>query len=218
MRSRLNLKAQLNFFLKKLGWTPAELARRSGAPKQSISDWMAGTPPRNLVILKKVADTLETTLDVLLFGQAPKIEAEIPPKQDRLPPKKFEERSATPKSVSGSSTFGLLPKATEQELYLLVLRLDGGIAHANTAWQNTLGWTREETIGRPIQDFLLEKDQEVWTGILEEYRQGRNSSDDRFFRLVCKNGTCRWVLWRSALSIDTQLVYCIGSDATSRFS
>ena len=48
--------------------TAAELSRRTGIPRQVISDWLAGAMPRRLDHLKKVVDLLKTTIDELCFG------------------------------------------------------------------------------------------------------------------------------------------------------
>jgi Helix-turn-helix len=46
-----------------------ELARVAKVPKQSVSDWLIGTAPRDPVKVKKVAMALGMSLDQLLFGQ-----------------------------------------------------------------------------------------------------------------------------------------------------
>jgi transcriptional regulator with XRE-family HTH domain len=65
---QLNLKNQLHFYLRELGITASQLARKAGIPRSSISDWQAGTKPRNIADVKNVATALGTTLDNLCFG------------------------------------------------------------------------------------------------------------------------------------------------------
>jgi transcriptional regulator with XRE-family HTH domain len=72
----MTLKTQLRAFLKTKGMTAADLSRASNVPKQSISDWLAGTPPRNLDHLKRVANVFRVSIDELLFGDKPKTESE----------------------------------------------------------------------------------------------------------------------------------------------
>lgn len=215
MRLRLNLKGQLNFYLKSYGWTPAELARRSGAPKQSISDWMAGTPPRNLVLLKKVADTLQTTVDNLLFGQgiASGSGNELDENLSDGSARTHERQSSligkahsVPKPMKGS------------DLYLAIMKPDGTIVQINGSFQKTLGWPHQEIIGRPGAEFIHAEDHKSYKKLLSEYRLYRKSMDGVFFRLVCKDGTQRWVQWQSVISEATQLIHCIGNDLTVRFS
>jgi transcriptional regulator with XRE-family HTH domain len=65
----MNLKAQLQLELDERGMTAAELARKSGVSKQVLSAWLGGAKPKNIEQLKKVADTLRTSIDHLAFGE-----------------------------------------------------------------------------------------------------------------------------------------------------
>lgn len=65
----MTLKTQLRFLLKEEGLSAAQLARKAGVSRQVISDWLAGTSPRQIESVKKVADVLKVTLDELLFGE-----------------------------------------------------------------------------------------------------------------------------------------------------
>ncbi len=64
----MNLKTQLRLFLQSRGLSASELARMADVPKQSISDWLGGTLPRDIQKLKRVADVLRTSVDHLVFG------------------------------------------------------------------------------------------------------------------------------------------------------
>jgi len=59
-----NLKREIH--ARKLKMT--ELARVAKVPKQSVSDWLIGTAPRDPIKVKKVAQALGMSLDQLLFG------------------------------------------------------------------------------------------------------------------------------------------------------
>ena len=65
----MNLKKQLKLYLENKGLTASELSRLSGVPKQSISDWLGGSNPRDIRSVKKVAEALAVTLDHLVFGE-----------------------------------------------------------------------------------------------------------------------------------------------------
>ena len=62
------LRQQLRAILKEQDFTAAQLARKSGLPRQTISDWLAGSPPRDIRQIKKVADALKVSVDFLCFG------------------------------------------------------------------------------------------------------------------------------------------------------
>lgn len=64
------LKTQLKALLERHTLTAAELARRSGVPKQVLSLWLAGAEPRKLSQLKKVAEVLSVSVDELCFGRS----------------------------------------------------------------------------------------------------------------------------------------------------
>jgi len=73
----MNLKHQLKLYLSVQGITASELARTTKIPKQSISDWLAGTSPRDLALLKKVADYFGITIDHLVFGDGLQISVTV---------------------------------------------------------------------------------------------------------------------------------------------
>lgn len=64
----MNLKKQLRLYLDSREMTATQLAKRSSVPKQSLSGWLAGSNPRDVRQVKRVADVLGTTLDNLMFG------------------------------------------------------------------------------------------------------------------------------------------------------
>lgn len=75
----MNLKNQLKLHLSHSEIKASELARRAKVPRQSISDWLGGSKPRNIDSLKKIADALNVTIDHLLFGDG------LPKESDAAP-------------------------------------------------------------------------------------------------------------------------------------
>jgi transcriptional regulator with XRE-family HTH domain len=73
----LKLKNQLQNYLAKREMTAALLARKAGIPKQSLSGWLAGSNPRDVRQVKRVAEVLGVSLDHLMFGV---VESEDSPK------------------------------------------------------------------------------------------------------------------------------------------
>ncbi len=65
----VNLRRQLLLYLERLDLTASQLSRKSGVPKQTISNWLAGQSPKDLTQVKKVATTLGTSVDHLCFGE-----------------------------------------------------------------------------------------------------------------------------------------------------
>ncbi|HAR41946.1 MAG TPA: hypothetical protein DCS07_04840 [Bdellovibrionales bacterium] len=64
----MNLKQQLRHYLAAREMTAADLAKQAGMPKQTVSDWLSGVPPRSLDKLRKVCLVLNVSLDELCFG------------------------------------------------------------------------------------------------------------------------------------------------------
>lgn len=67
----MKLKNNLREILSRKGMSAAELARVSKVPKTTISDWLAGSSPKNLQQVKTVADILNLSVDELVFGASP---------------------------------------------------------------------------------------------------------------------------------------------------
>lgn len=64
----MKLAKILKQLMKENGNTAASLSRATGVAKSSLGNWLAGTEPRNLTQLKKVADFYSITVDELCFG------------------------------------------------------------------------------------------------------------------------------------------------------
>lgn len=62
------MKQQLRAILKERDMTAAAFARKSGLPRQTVSDWLSGSPPRDIRQVKKAADALNVSVDFLCFG------------------------------------------------------------------------------------------------------------------------------------------------------
>jgi len=79
---KMNLKKQLKLYLENKDLTASELSRLAGVPKQSLSDWLAGSNPRDIRTVKRVADALEVSLDHLVFGEGLQVAPAIENKGD----------------------------------------------------------------------------------------------------------------------------------------
>lgn len=65
----VNLKKQLQFYLDRDEMSATRLAKKAGVPKQSLSGWLAGSNPRDVRQVKRVADVLGVSIDNLMFGE-----------------------------------------------------------------------------------------------------------------------------------------------------
>lgn len=64
----MELKSILRKLIKEKGITLAHVSRTAGVPLQTLHGWLAGSEPKSLRQVKKVADYLEVDLDYLCFG------------------------------------------------------------------------------------------------------------------------------------------------------
>src|SRR5688500_18471420 len=66
---------------------------------------------------------------------------------------------------------------TERELAVVLLNEDGSILDAQPSCASTLGWTREELIGKDVGE-LLSSGRDVLLAQLPQYDEGGDSSDN----------------------------------------
>lgn len=64
----MRLQKNLKRILADHDLTAAQLSRKTGVPKATVGDWLAGGIPRDLRKVKLVADFLGLTVDQLCFG------------------------------------------------------------------------------------------------------------------------------------------------------
>ena len=111
-----------------------------------------------------------------------------------------------------------LPAAAFERVFTLVsdlvvaTRRDGTILLANPAWEETLGWTVEEVVGRSVFDFIHPDD------LAASRRAAIDASSVAYFtnRYRHKDGDSRWLLWSGLL--DGDVWYAVAKDVTEQLS
>lgn len=98
---------------------------------------------------------------------------------------------------------------------LCVLNFSGRFLRLNTAWEATLGFTRDELMSRPFIDFVHPDDR---ARTLDQNRAVRGGGQARLFenRYACKDGSYRWLLWNSTRDEAHQVIYGVARDITER--
>jgi len=96
---------------------------------------------------------------------------------------------------------------------LCVAGFDGYFKRLNPAWTRTLGWTPEELISRPTIELVHPDDR---AGVLAARGRLAEGAPLRTLanRYLCKDGTYRWLEWRSVAHLDRGLVYGAARDVT----
>ena len=97
---------------------------------------------------------------------------------------------------------------------ICIASFDGRLIRLNQAWESTLGYSLKELEGRMFIDLIHADDIEASQKTLSDLRAGRNIVDF-INRNLCKDGTYRWIEWRSKPYQDA-LIYAVGRDVTER--
>ena len=98
---------------------------------------------------------------------------------------------------------------------LCISGLDGYFRRVNPSWSRVLGWTEPEFLSRPVFDLLHPDDLEVTAAARARLAEGVPlvSLTNRY---RCKDGTYRWLEWRSVSAPRRGLVYAAARDVTHR--
>ena len=97
---------------------------------------------------------------------------------------------------------------------LATMSFDGTLLHLNPAWNKILGYETGELLGKTIYEISHEDDRKPNRANLEKLRKGENISVES--RLVCKDGSYRWILWNSTPLPSEQILYAVGRNITER--
>ncbi len=72
MMGQTTMKLQLKYILQELldrhGLSITKLAKETGVPKQTISNWLSGMNPKNMSQIKQVANYFKVSIDYLVFA------------------------------------------------------------------------------------------------------------------------------------------------------
>ncbi len=146
---------------------------------------------------------------------------EVFSRETRPPDHELLEMLATIGSQIGQFTVRL---RAEQELatlfeqspdLLCIAGTDGYFRRINPAWERTLGYTSAELLERPYIEFVHPDDRAPTDG--EAGRIATGSSSAQFEnRYRCKDGSYRWLSWKSAPLPEQGLVYALARDVTEQ--
>jgi len=96
---------------------------------------------------------------------------------------------------------------------LCVAGFDGYFKRLNPIWERVTGWTTEELLSKPFLEFVHPEDREAT--ILEVQNQQRGEAVLSFKnRYQCKDGSYRWLSWKSIPVEEESLMYGTARDIT----
>jgi len=98
---------------------------------------------------------------------------------------------------------------------LTVAGFDGYFKRLSPMWSRTLGWTLEEFLSRPSVEFVHPDDREATLAARRGLKDGVPLTG-LVNRYRCKDGSYRWLEWRSVADAERKLVYAVARDVTAQ--
>ena len=98
---------------------------------------------------------------------------------------------------------------------IVVADFDGYFRRVNPAFESCLGYTQQEALTRPFLDFVHPDDRERTKAESRRVHEGQTTVSF-VNRYVCKDGSHRWIEWRTAPILEERLSYAVGRDVTER--
>jgi diguanylate cyclase (GGDEF)-like protein/PAS domain S-box-containing protein len=97
---------------------------------------------------------------------------------------------------------------------LATISLDGRFTLLNPAWEQLLGWSREEMLARPMRDLIHPDDVEQTLAMMLQGNGQAATLENLTNRYRHRDGTWRWLLWSARRDGDTW--YAAAKDVTDR--
>ena len=98
---------------------------------------------------------------------------------------------------------------------LCVAGMDGYFKQVNPAFSNALGYTPAELLGRPFLDFVHPEDRAATVAEVNKLSQGHITINFEN-RYLCKDGSWKWLSWKTHPSTKDGLLYAAARDITER--
>ena len=125
--------------------------------------------------------------------------------------------------LSMANRFGRVHEALEEldRLYALSLDMlcvvgtDGYFKRVNPAFTQTLGYSADELKSRPLTDFIHPDDRDATRQRIAGLARGEPVVDAEV-RYRCRDGSFRWLSWRSISKPSQGTIYGIGRDVTEK--
>jgi PAS domain S-box-containing protein len=96
-----------------------------------------------------------------------------------------------------------------------VVGFDGCFKAVNPSYERTLGYSRDEIVGRPCMEVIHPDDRERTRAAFETVvKEGQIGGFEN--RCIHSDGSVRWLQWSGRGIPDEELIYCVARDVTDR--
>ena len=113
---------------------------------------------------------------------------------------------------------GVLEEVFDLALDLIVIvGFDGCFKRVNPAFERTLGYRSRELVSRPFLEIIYPEDLPLLTSMFDEFVHG--DRDDMIgveHRVVCRDGSVRWLQSNSRVLPERGVVFAVARDVTDR--
>lgn len=97
---------------------------------------------------------------------------------------------------------------------LATIAFDGKLLHINPAWEKILGYQTAELLGKSLNDITHSEDIAKNQSEAKKLHKGNSISYES--RLLCEDGSFRWISWNATPIVSEQLSYVVGRNITER--
>src|SRR5258708_2985378 len=94
---------------------------------------------------------------------------------------------------------------------LCIAGFDGYFKELNRAWQDVLGFTKDELLAKPFIEFVHPEDRKSSTAEANKLTASVNPKSF-YNRYRCKDGSYRWLSWTATGFPEQQKIYAIARD------
>jgi len=97
-----------------------------------------------------------------------------------------------------------------------IIGFDGFFKRVSPAFSETLGYTPEELLSRPVADFIHPDDRKKTLSARNEKLKKGMGIFDFENRYICRDGSFRWLSWTSRSVPDDSVIFAMAYDITHR--
>lgn len=99
---------------------------------------------------------------------------------------------------------------------VFIAGLDGYFRRVGAGYERLLGWSDEELLSRPFFDFVHPDDLGALGASIQEVTAGRTEVINQEIRILCKDGSYRWLMGNYRPVLDEGVMYGMAVDITAR--